>query len=725
MQENRRIPLFHFALTALLGISLGLPAATAKDTAKDKRKSFSDSTTVMVVEVPVNVTQKTEPLRGLTADDFEVFDGKTQRPIIGFEVVDLESASGASHSGAPAVPLKARRYFLLMLDFSFSQRENLLRSVDAGRQLLDGLSPSDHVGVGMYGLTHGARLMLNFTPDHDQASRVLDAFENYLRDGKTPGDGDTAKSETANDADPLRLLSGDSVALAAEIGRTAGIEITSALDALRSLSLGGGAGESGGRGDRGAELIGDSLASMNQTQVQELDERRRSEVLQMTDSMIAFARSTAGIDGRKYLVLLSEGFDQRLLSGLGSARGYGMLRDMARAFKEAGWTIQSVDPGGVRDNWDLWDGSDSLQMMAEATGGELYQNFNNLGAAMGQLLAKTSVTYLLTVQADDVVQDGKFHPLKVVLKDPSRGVEVSHRAGFYAPGAQEDTRGLADRFIQAERILSGEEGGDLDIATLTVPFHDTGGGIRLAVWTSATGEDLLRGRDDAQGLGIELFAYVLDEAGEIRDYLSQNLGLDLERVGDDLRRGGLKIYGDLALPPGRYELRLLLSAVGSESYGLRKIPLDLTGDTSQLAVLPPIFLSADDDPALVTRAATELTPEQAEARYPFKISERSFIPAVRPTFDGESPGRVSLMAYHLDPSYQIDARVERDGQAIDGERLHVIGRSETEADGFSQIYLQLDPSDLEAGEHDLVVTITDPSSGRTLSAASPFRVVKR
>ena len=64
------------------GLVLAPWAATAQQT-------FSETTEVVVVEVPVQVIKDGEPVRGLTAADFELYDGRKKVEITGFEVLDL------------------------------------------------------------------------------------------------------------------------------------------------------------------------------------------------------------------------------------------------------------------------------------------------------------------------------------------------------------------------------------------------------------------------------------------------------------------------------------------------------------------------------------------------------------------------------------------------------------------------------------------------------------
>ncbi|MEO1367384.1 MAG: hypothetical protein AAFX50_09420, partial [Acidobacteriota bacterium] len=73
-----------------------------------------------MIEVPVQVVDRGgAPIRGLTAQDFTLFDDGERQDIKGFEVVDLATLSPTRAETRRAVeqlPAVARRHFLLLFD---------------------------------------------------------------------------------------------------------------------------------------------------------------------------------------------------------------------------------------------------------------------------------------------------------------------------------------------------------------------------------------------------------------------------------------------------------------------------------------------------------------------------------------------------------------------------------------------------------------------------------
>ena len=110
----------------VLVVALAAGLATAQ--------TFTESTQVVVVEVPVQVVRDGEPVRGLTAADFEVFDGRKKMPITGFEILDLTTTAAAPQAGQgqEPPPITARRHFLVLFDLSAAGPIEIRATIQSG-----------------------------------------------------------------------------------------------------------------------------------------------------------------------------------------------------------------------------------------------------------------------------------------------------------------------------------------------------------------------------------------------------------------------------------------------------------------------------------------------------------------------------------------------------------------------------------------------------------------
>ena len=499
-------------------VPLLLPLAPARLPAQEGR--FGDTTSVVVVEVPVQVVKDGKPVRGLTAENFEVYDGKTKQRLTGFEAIDLAAleARGAA-AGAPprALPPAARRHFLFLFDLTFARPKSILQAREAAQKLVrDDLHASDLAAVATYSASRGSELVLGFTADRAQVEAAIESLGLPQLVPQSP--------------DPLRLVV---AGLEADMGRGA-------------PGLGDDAGTGMGRRSEGLE---DFLEVLKRAQ-REMEASQRhtleDQVSAATRSLADLAQVMGAVDGRKFVVYLSEGFQASAATGTGSdidsanavasgeswkvdseklygsARVQAALAAMFESFRRADCIVQAVDIGGARTagpeaatehrpDADVADtGRDALLAMAHYTGGELYQNFNDLGAAMGKMLERTSVTYLLAFQPEGLVADGAFHNLEVRLKGAPRGARVHHRAGYFAPDPSRAVHPLEQRLLAAADILGGEEGGTLQVSALAVPLPG-GGGPEAAVplLLEIDGPALLEGHV-GRSLALEIYAYALD-----------------------------------------------------------------------------------------------------------------------------------------------------------------------------------------------------------------------
>jgi VWFA-related protein len=700
------------ALAAVLAC-LAVVLVPAAGTAQEGR--FGEKTSVVVVEVPVNVVKDGKPLRGLTAGDFEVFEGKERQKIVAFEVVDLPAFGGTASEPSKAVPFAARRHFLLLFDLTFAEPKSIVLAREAALELVrKGLHPSDLVAVATYSAAHGTDLVLGFTADREQAVAAIESLGLPQLLDRAP--------------DPLRL-----VVAAAE----SELAMAQAGQRRRAEAL--------------ARLVEDLKETQRQGEVHQ-GRAAQNQVVALTRSFTDLAGMMASVDGRKHVVYLSEGFNAAAGSGRGSDREtaaevaegetwnadsemlYGSTRvqndveRMLEAFRRADCVIQAVDIGGVAAAGadvgqvlvDLGEeksgGRDALLTMARDTGGDLYQNTNDLSVAMGKMLERTGVTYLLTVQPTALVSDGAYHPLKVRLTNGPRGARVQHRAGYYAPDPRRPQSPVEQRLAIAAEILGGDEGGAIPFSVLAVP-KPAPGPVPLVV--ELAGPALLRGHS-GPSLGLEIYAYALDRDSAVRAYLTQRVDVELAKVGAALNDSGLKFYGALDLPPGEYTLRVLVRDAGTGAQGLRSVPLTVPAAAAGPLVLPALF--SDAAPWILARQ--ERRTEGAEPPAPLTLGGQPFLPSARPVLAPGGAAPVALLVYNLGGEQaQVRATVlDAGGHPVAGGKLSIRAFRRGTGGEPGELEGSFSTAGLAPGDYLLRVTVTDPSNGTAHSSSTPFAV---
>jgi VWFA-related protein len=715
------------ALALLAALLLTAVLAPVEPAAPAAAPGFSEVTDVVAVEVPVQVLRDGEPVRGLTADDFEVYEGRQKQAITGFEVLDLAAPMipgvGAASAGRPrSLPPAARRHFLLLFDLSSAAPKSLVKAQEAARDLVGSLQPSDLLAVAAYGTTRGLQLVLGFTSDRRQVAAALDRLASPEMFGRA--------------ADPLRLMLDSSHA-----GFNPGSERSASF-----VNIGK---------ENDAALLNEHLASLTTQLERGTFEQKGADVLALTRSFTGFAHMMAGIQGRKYVVYLSEGFDSSLLfgstdpadvdrmseastsgqiwnvdSGLryGSTRAGHELERMLEELRRADCVIQAVDVGGVRAEPGnrAAKGQDSLFLLADGTGGDLYRNFNDLSAVMGEVLKRTSVTYVLTFQPEGLLRDGSYHKLRVELKDASRGARVVHRAGFYAPRPYAEQSPLEKLLAAGRQVMSGVESGSMRAAVLAAPFQvaaAAGPASREAyvpVLVEVDGADLLAGVPAGSELPAEIYAYAVDPAGAVRGFVSQTVGLDLAKVAPALRQSGLKFFGHMDLPPGEYTLRVLVRNGATGASALRVVPLVVPepGAAAGPVLLPPFFPEPQGKWLIVREAPR---PGDRQVPYPFMLGEEPYVPASLPVLRAGQEVRMSLVGYNLGAGQvRLESRIlTSDGRDLGPGELRLLEREAADPDRPDRLLAAFRPDRLQPGEYLLLVTLTD-GRGKAESSSTPF-----
>jgi VWFA-related protein len=563
-----------------------------------------ESITVSYVEVPVTVVDRGgEPIKGLTAANFEIFDEGKKRAVAGFDKVDYSSVESV-RTVSPLNPV-ARRNFLLVFDLSFSSPNAATRAQEAARTFVTKMAgPQDLIGVATIDVARGFRLLTSFTTDRKLVDAAIASPKNFRA------------------LDPLQLAG-------------------AGIDKETIVSMDTSAGSKGG--DGGFK----DIARIDNLQQ---DAYNRDKIDRQLNLIGDLSKILRAVRGQKHLIFLSEGFDPRLIQGrdagtspeqqeenaaveagevwkidndnrYGSTASITLLDKMAQIAKRSDVILDAVDIRGIRSQIDARDGfqkksNEGLHLLADSTGGTVFQNTNDLAHDFARVIKTQEVVYVLAFQAP-VSKPGKFHNLKVKLVNVPGG-RITARSGYYEAG---NDSAVERTLSNAEIIVNDVPEDAVHTAVLVAPFPTSGENAQVPVIIEVNGNDIA---ENAKGntATVELFTYAFDAEGLVRDSMYQRVALDLSKVGKTLRGSGMKYYATLSLPPGKYAVKNLVRVVESDKKGYTRSDVVVPGK-DDVAVSQPFFPEEGKQWIMVKGGSHD----KSNATYPFQINGESFVPS--------------------------------------------------------------------------------------------------
>ena len=690
-------------LAALLLISL-LPATL-------DAQRFGEAVEVTVVEVPVTVVDRSgKPVLGLTRENFEVYDDGKRAPIEYFEVLDLATVTATP--GRPIPPV-AYRNFLLLFDLANSKPGTIARAQEAAHSFLDGkLTPRDLVGVALYSPNNGLRMMTAFTADRELVKSAIDSL---------------AASVEFRVADPL-LLAGPG-RLSAELtpgGGRSGPLADAKADADRAYR------EEREAYDRATKAAQDA----------ELTARVRNQL----QNLGGVARALDGLHGQKQIVLLSEGFDPRLITGrqemsgqkaqeenaaiasgeiwkvdsderYGSASGIREINDMAALFRRSDVRLHAIDIKGLRSDVDAREGvqrssNEALFMVTEPTGGTVFRNANDLGSNFEKLLQRQQHIYLLGITSKNGGKPGKFHTLKV--KTTVRGAEVSHRSGYHE--ALPRTSDLERTLGLAEILVTDTPVKDVPLTVFASAAPGSGAAARVPVVVEIPGLKLIEGVAGASATA-NIFVYAFDERQQVRDFMQQRIVLDLAKTGDILRQTGMRYVGALSLQPGTYAIKALVRVDETGRTGFVRSELEVPA-YAERAVLAPLAMGD------AKNWVTLLSPTRGQdAAAVFSVGPEPFVPSSPARIAAGAPLRFALMVYRTQVAdLGVSPVIVSPDGSTKAAAVSLVGRTQPDAVGVTKLVFELKPDGLAQGAYELRLDVT-PKNSPTSTVTLPFTIL--
>jgi len=685
----------------------------------------SERVSVVVVDVPVQVTRKGQPVRGLTVDDFQLFAGGRKVKISSFDVHDvslsIEGAASVPGQAPPPTPVPPR-HFMLLFDLSFSDVGSLQRSQLAAREIIDAsIDPKDLVAVTTYSATTGVRPLLNFTSDRDQILAAIDSMGVNQRAG----------------VDPLNMT----LVEPDEVARESRIE-----DATQSDPKG-----------TGIDLQQMAMAHLLEIQamVGLQNKRARSQqVGNLARDFSGLARLLDSVRARKQVIYLSEGFENDLIvasenqteqrnmsnsvergeiwnvdtnARFGDSTRQNQFDSMIDELRRSDCVVHTVDirtvgagnlEGGAGGGKLAMGGNQGLSTMASGTGGTYQRNTNQIGQALRNVLLETQVTYVLSFDASRLKQDGSFHKIKVKPVGAAKGAKLTHRPGFYAPGGAKRPDQM--RLALGQQLMAASEGGAIATNVLAMPFAMEDNNALVPVLMEIDGKSLI-GPGGAKQIGVQVFAYAVErESGGIRDFFSKTIGIDVNAAGAAFSDTGLKFYGSIKLPAGEYDLRLLVVEPTSGRSNLRIVPLDVPDFSAGGAEFMPPLVPDPGGRWLLARVEPEKG--QKPDPFPFMADRNPFLPAAHPSVKVGEMLRLMLVGRNLGDG-ELRAKAEltdAGGRAVATPVLSPLQTARAGMKGYETARTGLSTDQLAPGEYTLTLTVT--AGGEPQTSTIPLTV---
>jgi VWFA-related protein len=665
------------ALAAVMALTAAVYAQRAAETVQ-----------VTLVEVPVTVVDRDgNAVRGLTAANFELYDDGKRVPIDYFEAVEITKASQKSEAAPPPI---ANRNFLLLFDLANSTPGTIGRASEAAKEFVaNQLGERDAAAVSVFTAESGAKMVTNFTRDKKLLANAIETL---------------GHPKYFKVSDPL-MLSGTVVATASETG---------------------GPGQGGRSGIDAA--MAEQARELDRMQRSTADEELRNRLRIQLTNMGNVARMLDRLHGQKQVILLSEGFDARLVTGrenlsaeatraendaalsgqvwnvdnnqrFGSTTANNDIRDMAELFRRSDVTLHAIDIKGLRGGSDVTSASKSnaksheaLFLLTNPTGGTVFKNSNDIAQTFDKVLKAQEVVYLLGFQARGTGKAGKFHPLRVKVNE-ARGARVSHRTGYYEPSAQMSD--LERTLTLAEILMTDAPIDDVAVNVGSTTLPGPGGKARVPVVVEIPGNRLL---EELKGnkANANLFLYAFNEDSQVVDYLQQRISLDLDQAGDTVRKGGVRYYGSLKLAPGKYAVKALVRVEETGRIGFRRSDLEVPA-FDKAAVMPPVMF---EDPG---NWAMLFGPSRGdEYGYPFAAGEAKYIPKSEPEVAANGDYKVALFLYRvpLENLSVVPTLLTADGKSVPA-KVTLLGRTSADERGSVKLLFGFKPESLAAGTHQL------------------------
>jgi VWFA-related protein len=550
--KSRSSALLRFAVCVLL---LGWAAAfaqtvnqTANQTAS-QTPSSGDNQTPFKLQVESNLVvvrvvardAEGRPVESLHKEDFQLLDNGKEQAIAQFGVEAYKgpsSNSSATPTSNVASPVTPQHFVGIYFDDLSMPFDDVARARDAAdRYLATALQPSDRAAI----FTSSGSVALDFTSDlkqlHDALFKIRSS--NRLGDNDCPKITDYQADRIVNHEDP------DAYAVATD-------EATNVCN----ISAKG-------------TPLNPILFAMAQRVLNQASWQAQYSLLGLNQ----LVKHMSEMPGQRNIILVSSGFlseelqfqvdavidralrSQVVISALDSkCLDVGLQESDIRT----GYTTMDLHLLSVRRDFMLTRermATSVLAQAAEDTGGEFFHNNNDLTLGFREAAPLSEFYYVLAFSPKNLKLDGRFHTLKVSLREKHAGVTLQARRGYFAPRKAADREDEVQEEIH-EAVLSRVDTQQMPV-DISTELSKISGKAEFAVMTHLDVKPIHFRRDGSRNVCTLTFvSTIFDHDGNWVTGQQQQARLNLlDATLHDMLTTGVVMRTTFQLAPGTYMLR--------------------------------------------------------------------------------------------------------------------------------------------------------------------------
>ncbi len=723
MQRSVRILLSKCSIAGLVfGLSVAPLALEGQSTgagaqqAGTPRPGFLLRSQTNVVLVDVRVTAKGKLVTDLTAKDFRVFEDGAPQTITSFSLENVEKLAQATATNGPpptvdldklppnvpvATVLQDHRLTLLFFDVSSMQPDDLMRATKAATAFVQKrLTAADLVAVVAY--TSSLRVVQNFTNNRDALTKAVNAI--------------LVGEESSN------------------------------------LSASGSVGEAGTSSASGEEVVTQDVSDAFTPDETEFNIFNTDEKLAAVESLAEMLR---GVPGRKSVIHFSSG-----ITGTGIENQAQLLATVAAA-NQSNVSLYPMDtrglmalpPGGDATSASpsgsavyreaavssqissMHSSRETLASLAQDTGGRMFYDTNDFGEAFQEVQSENSSYYLLGYSPTNTRSDGRFRRIRVEVTRP--GVKVQARPGYFAP---KNFR----QFTREDKETQLQQAVNLDQPFLDLPFvvdasyflrPDNTYYVVLAAKIPGSAVQLLK-KSNMHETEFDFIWRATDPSGKPVGVLRDTLPVKVSGESYDILLAGNFLYeGSLVLPPGKYQLKVLVRENQSGKMGTFEEALDLPPVSAGGLALSSVVLSNEVKASETSNGRRSKS--KGESDNPLNLGDKSVLPSVTSVFRTNQELFVLLQSYagksaskakpaeaanatSVPPSVAL-AFFRRGAKVADaGPFPGKVGKS---FEGKASYFVEIPLAKFHPGRYTLQVNVLDPAHDRVAFARVPMAVV--